>query len=78
MITEQWKGICVNLKEGNNKWWKAELHDDGTVITKWGKIVQGAEQQGQTKVFSGAGKDFICGKFRKNKTSLNLTKSCQT
>jgi poly [ADP-ribose] polymerase len=63
-VVKQWKGICVNLEGGNNKWWKIELHDNNDVVTHWGKIVSGAEDCGQSKNFAGAGESFYSKKIR--------------
>ena len=66
-VVKQWKGVCVNLAGGNNKWWKIELHTNGDVVTYWGKIVSGAEDCGQTKTFAGAGEAFYNKKIHEKK-----------
>jgi len=70
-IVKQWKGICTNLANNNNKFWAIELHDNGDVITRWGRVVEGAEEKAQSKTFSGAGESFYQKKLneKQNKSS---------
>ena len=44
-----------NTTDGHNKFWDAELYDDGTVITRWGKI----DKNEQSKVFPNEGEEFF-------------------
>ena len=70
-IIESWKGVCVNFAGGNNKWWKIELHDNGDVISYYGKIVDGAEDKGQSKAWYGAGKRQFDAKVHEKKNKSN-------
>jgi poly [ADP-ribose] polymerase len=43
--------ILTNIQNNNNKWWNAQLYDDGTVVTEWGRI----GEVGRSKTFPSAG-----------------------
>jgi len=68
-ITEKWRGICANLANNNNKFWEIELHDNGDVITRWGRIAE--EGKAQSKIFSHAGRDFYDKKIREKQNKSN-------
>lgn len=52
--------IMSSVSNNNNKFWNAELYDDGTVVTKWGRIGDIGDQ----KTFPGAGDSFFDSKCR--------------
>ena len=39
-VIDKWRGICANLANNNNKFWEIELHDNGDVVTKWGRVAE--------------------------------------
>lgn len=52
--------IMADVGENSNKIWIGELHDNGDVITRWGRV--GYDQQ--SKTFPGAGESFLMKKER--------------
>jgi poly [ADP-ribose] polymerase 2/3/4 len=54
--------ICADFKGDNNhnKFWTGELHEDGTVVTKWGRVGYNS----QSKSFPSAGESFLAAKER--------------
>jgi poly [ADP-ribose] polymerase len=52
--------IWADIADNHNKVWIGELHDDDTVITKWGRVGYDL----QSKSFPGAGESFLCKKER--------------
>ena len=51
----------INQTAGHNKEWLCELYDDGTVITKWGKI--GATLQEKTFKKGNSAQVFVADKL---------------
>lgn len=56
--------IWADIGENHNKVWIGELHDDDTVVTKWGRVGYDL----QSKSFPGAGESFL---RRKEREKLN-------
>ena len=61
-IIEETRLIMTDAGSNNNKYWHGELHDDGTVHSKWGRVGYG--NKSQEKTWTGAGAAF----FRKKKS----------
>jgi poly [ADP-ribose] polymerase len=59
-ITKEIKLICSDVGDNANKVWIGELHDDDTVITRWGRV--GYDMQ--SKSFPSAGESFLLKKER--------------
>ena len=60
MIQEKVELIFTDLVDNHNKFWRGILHDNGDVITEWGRV--GYNQQ--SKNFPGKGKNFLDKKVR--------------
>jgi len=59
-LVEKIRLINVEVDSNMNRHWDGELYDDGTVITRWGRVGQGV----QSKTFTGAGESFYRRKIR--------------
>src|SRR5688572_1697371 len=57
-VTKEIRLIMVEAGENHNKWWTGELHDDGSVVTRWGRVGGGE----QSKRFPGSGESFLLKK----------------
>lgn len=68
-IINKWRGICANIAGNNNKFWEIELHDNGDVITRWGRVTE--EGKAQSKTFSGAGQGFFNKKISEKQNKSN-------
>lgn len=68
-IIEKWRGICANIAGNNNKWWEIELHDNGDVFTRWGRIAEGGKPG--FKPFYGAGRREFDKKIHEKKNKSN-------
>jgi poly [ADP-ribose] polymerase 2/3/4 len=66
-ITKSITLIMADAEENNNKVWIGELHDNGDVITRWGRIRANMEESMQSKTFPSAGETFLMKK-EKEKT----------
>jgi poly [ADP-ribose] polymerase 2/3/4 len=67
MIIREEKYIKSDVNKNNNKFWYAELHDNGDVITRWGRV----GDVGQSKTFPGAGASFLDKKCREKESARN-------
>ncbi len=68
-VIDKWRGICANLANNNNKFWEIELHDNGDVVTKWGRVAE--EGKAQSKIFSFAGRSAFDKKIHEKKNKSN-------
>lgn len=68
-VTDKWRGICANIAGNNNKFWEIELHDNGDVITKWGRVAE--EGKAQSKTFPNSGRGFFDKKINEKKNKSN-------
>lgn len=68
-ITNKWRGICANIAGNNNKFWEIELHDNGDVITRWGRVTE--EGKAQSKTFPFAGQGFYNKKISEKQNKSN-------
>lgn len=66
LIREE-KYIKSDVNNNNNKWWTIQLFDDGTVVTKWGRV----GDVGQSKSFPNAGESFLEKKCREKESYRN-------
>jgi poly [ADP-ribose] polymerase len=69
-ITEKVRLICTDADENSNKLWEGYLYDNGDVETRWGRVRDSLTLQ--SKLFSGAGKDFL-EKKKREKTKKGYT-----
>ena len=58
-IIEEVRYILTDIIANNNKWWNAQLHDDGTVTAQWGRV----GNSGQTGTWGG-GRGYLDAKCR--------------
>jgi poly [ADP-ribose] polymerase len=63
-VTKEIKLVYADIVDNHNKVWIGELHDNGDVITKWGRIRADVMENLQSKTFSGAGESFLLKKER--------------
>ena len=65
-IVEKHELVCVNLRDNNNKYYNIELHDNGDVLSRWGRVGYG--NSSQEKLYPGIGRYGMEKKMReKNK-----------
>ena len=57
--------ILANVESNNNKWWTAQLYEDGTVVTEWGRV----GETGRSKEFPSAGADDFRSRCRQKESS---------
>lgn len=55
--------ICTNIEGNNNKFWDADLHDDGNIYVKYGRVGYSGQEEGP---FSG-GEAFLEKKIKEKK-----------
>jgi poly [ADP-ribose] polymerase len=63
-VVQESRYIKSDIDANNNKWWNIEVYDDGSVISRWGRV--GEIGQSQTKRFGcvGAADRFYASKCR--------------
>jgi poly [ADP-ribose] polymerase 2/3/4 len=66
-IIREEKYIKSDVNNNNNKWWTAQLYDNGDVITLWGRV----GDKGQSKTFPSAGVSFLEKKCREKESARN-------
>jgi poly [ADP-ribose] polymerase len=59
-VCEQARYVLTDVAQNNNKFWTAELHEDGTVVTRWGRV----GDDGQCKSFPSVGRSYFESKCR--------------
>lgn len=69
-VIEKIRLICADAEKNSNKIWEGYLYDNGDVETRWGRVRDSLTLQ--SKVFSGAGKDFL-EKKKQEKTKKGYT-----
>ena len=69
-VIEKIRLICADAEENANKLWEGYLYDNGDVETRWGRVRDSLTLQ--SKVFPGAGKDFL-EKKKREKTKKGYT-----
>ena len=61
-VVEKVKLICADIDNNANKYWEAELMDDGSIAAQWGRV--GGGKQSTTYPASRGGKRFLDKKVR--------------